>query len=304
MVWKGRVDGNLKSQLRWHQVVKPFDKHKKEKGICIVGFRCDEGVKRNKGRLGAKDAPISIRKALASLPWHFENLGLYDAGDIEFDGNLESSQMKLAERVAQIKESTLFPVVLGGGHETAFGSIYGIYKATGKMPAIINFDAHFDMRDYSASPSSGTSFRQIGDICKKVNQPFNYLCIGIQKSANTQELFETAKNYGADWIDIEMIRFNVQHAIKHLNEFLKEQESVYLTICSDVFASYLACGVSAPQPFGLEIKEFLTLFYTILKSNKIVGFDISEVNPQLDIDNQTSALAARIIFKLVEGITF
>lgn len=303
--WKGRVDGEKKEQLRWHQVVEYIDLERVsdvKHGFCIIGFKSDEGVKRNRGRVGAKKAPDEIRKHLFSLPWHFGSVALYDAGDVECSGDLELAQDELKSLVSIVHEKKLFPIILGGGHEVAFPSIMGFYESRGKLPSIVNFDAHFDMRDYSSGPTSGTSFRQIGDFCKSRGERFKYCCVGIQKSANTKELFDVAKDYGAKWIDIEMVRFNPKRALAELSAFLDESLDVHLTICSDVFAEYLAPGVSAPQPFGLQLTEFLNLFYLVLKSGKLTGFDIAEVSPPLDEGFRSSNLAARIVFKVVEAV--
>ncbi len=303
--WKGRVDGEKDEQLRWHQVVEYIDLERVsdvKHGFCIIGFKSDEGVKRNRGRVGAKKAPDEIRKCLFSLPWHFGSVALYDAGDVECSGDLELAQDELKSLVSIVHEKKLFPIILGGGHEVAFPSIMGFYESRGKLPSIVNFDAHFDMRDYSSGPTSGTSFRQIGDFCKSRGERFKYCCVGIQKSANTKELFDVAKDYGAKWIDIEMIRFNPKRALAELSAFLDESLDVHLTICSDVFAEYLAPGVSAPQPFGLQLTEFLNLFYLVVKSGKLTGFDIAEVSPPLDEGFRSSNLAARIVFKVVEAV--
>ncbi len=301
--WTGRVDGNDFNNLRWHQVVQKINIEKDmpdKRGFCLVGFKSDLGVKRNSGRIGAKQAPDAIRKYLSSMPWHFDSVGLYDAGDVVCENSLEKSQEILSHIVRNIMDKGLFPIVIGGGHESAFGSIIGVYKKLKKMPSIINFDAHFDMRDYSEGATSGTSFKQIADICAQNKETFKYLCIGIQKSANTIELFNTAASHKAKWVDMDMIRFNEKSAIKIIDEFVRNSENIHLSICMDVFAQNVAIGVSAPQPFGLSIEKFLKFFYYVAATGKIASFDIAEVSPVLDINNQTSALAAHIIFRLID----
>ncbi len=303
--WSGRVDGEKKEQLRWHQVAEYIDLERVsdvKPGICIIGFKSDEGVRRNKGRVGAKEAPDEIRKHLFSLPWHFGSVALYDAGDVECFGDLELAQDELKSLVSVIHEKKLFPIILGGGHEVVYPSIMGFYENKGELPSIVNFDAHFDMRNYNSGPTSGTSFRQIGDFCKTRGEQFKYCCVGIQKASNTKELFDVAKEYGAKWIDIEMIRFNPKRALAELSAIVNQSSDIHLTICSDVFAEYLAPGVSAPQPFGLQLTEFLNLFYLVVNSGKLTGFDIAEVSPPLDEGFRTSNLAARIVFKVVEAV--
>ena len=111
-VWTGRVDtADGPNALRWHQMVKPLAVDSPP-GIALIGFACDEGVRRNGGRVGAKDGPRAIRQALANLAWHREH-PVYDAGDVVCaDSDLEGAQFRLAEAVAgahRVKQSSADP---------------------------------------------------------------------------------------------------------------------------------------------------------------------------------------------------
>lgn len=99
----------------------------------------------------------------------------------------------------------LFPIVLGGGHETTFGHFQGQHnflKDKGKTPelGIVNFDAHFDLRPYDMGNSSGTMFRQMADVCKAEGTPYHYFPIGIQQHSNTVSLFKKAEELGVDYV--------------------------------------------------------------------------------------------------------
>ena len=100
-VWTGRVDAaDGPDALRWHQMVKPLAPGA-EPGIVLVGFACDEGVRRNGGRVGAKDGPRAIRAALANLAWH-QSCPVYDAGDVRCDdSDMEGAQSRLAKSIAR-----------------------------------------------------------------------------------------------------------------------------------------------------------------------------------------------------------
>src|SRR5262245_51642427 len=94
----------------------------------LIGFPQDEGVRRNLGRPGAAQAPHEIRRALYRLtPWDGEasvDLGAnppLDLGNVRVSADLEKSQEALGEVVAAVMQAGAVPVVLGGGHETAYG---------------------------------------------------------------------------------------------------------------------------------------------------------------------------------------
>src|SRR4051812_40492798 len=119
---------------------------------ALVGFPQDEGVRRNGGRPGAAEAPAEIRRWLYRLtPWDAETdadlaeAPPLDLGDVRLDGDLEAAQQALAEVVAAVLAAGAVPVVLGGGHETAFGAYLG-YAAAGWPVGLINVDAHLDVR--------------------------------------------------------------------------------------------------------------------------------------------------------------
>ena len=88
--WSGRVDPEPDSP-RWHQVIGAFADATATStpGAVLLGFACDEGVRRTKGRTGAAAAPAAIRKALAGLAWH-RSAPAYDAGDVVIDGSVRA----------------------------------------------------------------------------------------------------------------------------------------------------------------------------------------------------------------------
>jgi formiminoglutamase len=304
--WSGRVDGVTIEHLRWHQVVEYVnlnDDALPSSGVCIIGFKSDKGIELNKGRKGACFAPNIIRKYAASLPWHFGRNKLYDAGNVVCFENLKLCQDILAEKIMLILKAGLFPIVLGGGHEVAFGSIMGNFLKDQSMPSVINLDSHFDLRETLSGPTSGNSFSEAYNMSRNVDQPFRYVCIGIQKSANTKYLFERAENIGAQWISLEDLTCNLDVSMEKVVRFLNNSDKIHLTLCMDVFSSDIAPGVSAPLPFGINMPIFIRLFESILKSGKVQSFDIAEVSPPLDIDDKTSRLAAHILFRLMDNLT-
>ena len=317
-VWKGRIDSeNNFDAFRWHQMIQFIDLSqndlqvfKGKLGFCIIGFCCDAGIQINKGRFGAANAPHSIRKELANLPcWFNQEVKIFDAGDILSDNcTLEESQALLAKAVQKILNLSLFPIVLGGGHEVAFGHYNGILnylsqKESKPKIGIINFDAHFDLRPYPNGGSSGTMFRQIADICSDKELEYSYMCVGIQKYSNTVDLFKTAKNLGVEYILEKDISISDEWSLmEKFNNFINSQDHIYITICSDVFSSAFAPGVSSPQPLGLDPETVLKFLKYMFKSNKVVSFDIAEVAPRFDQDNTTSNLAKVLIFAVVNTL--
>lgn len=315
-LWQGRVDDNPGPEgnaMRAHQVIKAWDgiadlKH----SAVLLGFACDEGVRRNHGRPGARDGPKYIRRAFANnaVP---QTTPIYDAGDISCEhGQLEFAQQALADMVSQILAHNGHPVVLGGGHELAWGSFLGTAKFLAdanpngrhRRFGIINFDAHFDLRNPDPQANSGTPFRQISNYCEEHEKSFQYCVFGINPSANTHNLFEFATQKNVIWrTDINCTLNHLTELEKSLSSFLDKIDDLYVTLCLDVFPASYAPGVSAPNPLGIDPSIVITAFQYIKTLCKIhhVNWrmsDIAELNPSYDIDQRTARLAARIIYEL------
>jgi formiminoglutamase len=90
---------------------------------------------------------------------------------------------------------------------------------------------------------------------------------------------------------------------QRISDFINKSDSIYLTICTDVFSSAHAPGVSAPQPFGLHPEIGLELIKHVVASGKLISFDIAEIAPRFDEDNRTAKLGAVIIYAIVNTIS-
>lgn len=314
-LWKGRVDA-AEGVLgrRWHQIVQPLQGAVSPGGVALIGFACDAGVARNHGRTGARQGPAAFRAVLGNLPVH-RCQSIADAGDIVCmangdDDGLESAQAELATAVGNALDHGKLPIVMGGGHEMAFGSFSGLaahlamkngasrigYPRIG----IINLDAHFDLR-MAERASSGTPFRQIAEDCQARGWPFHYCVLGISEFGNTQALFERARAMGVRWMcDDEMHVAALDKVSAMVAEFIAQVDHVYFTVCLDVLPAAVAPGVSAPATRGVSLEVVEPVIDIIAGSGKLRLADFAELNPALDIDQRTARVAARLLARVVE----
>ncbi|MGK3497868.1 formimidoylglutamase, partial [Citrobacter youngae] len=170
-LWQGRDDrAESPNALRLFQTITQsptFSPEMYREQIALLGFACDEGVKRNQGRTGAAGAPDALRKALANLASHDGHHRLVDLGNIVAQApDLEGAQQALRTAVQRCLQAEMRTFVLGGGHETAFAHGAGVLDAFPQAKVgIVNFDAHLDLR-YAEQPTSGTPFRQLAHLCE------------------------------------------------------------------------------------------------------------------------------------------
>ena len=308
-LWLGRVDGDGPELRRWHQVVQRLPAEGDLRGADVVlGFACDEGVRRNQGRVGAAEGPDALRRALANLPRPGER-ALFDGGTVSCEGDeLEDAQQQLSERVADILARSGKPLVLGGGHEMAWGSFCGLDTAIPGVPGglgIVNIDAHFDLRDPLRGATSGTPFRQIADRYVAAGSAFPYLVVGINPSANPPGIFSLARQRDVQWFeDIECVTTELPRILGALESFVGQRDYLYLSICLDAFPAAVAPGVSAPGVPGICPRTGMSIVRRIRElceslDTRLLLVDIAEMNPRYDRDSMTARLAARLVSEVL-----
>ncbi|WP_227511160.1 formimidoylglutamase [Psychrobacter sp. P11G3] len=319
--WTGRAEPFETARARyWYQLAQPYE----QQHIGLVGFACDQGVRRNQGRVGARAAPPLIRRAFAALPVIAElqqrfdgqlSSLLGDAGDIHCDDNdgfadssLEQAQLKYANAVSAIVKQGGLPIGLGGGHAVAYGSFLGLWQALENTNnanvtptiGIINFDAHLDIRQSDVA-TSGTPFRQIAEHLDAHDQPFHYYCIGVSRFSNTAALFDRAEQLGVQVISDEDCHYEPWNTLaKQVKSFIDQVDIVYLTIDMDCLPSSIVPGVSAPAAFGIELGFVERMVKLIMASGKVKMADIAEINPTFDIDSRSCKVAARLLATIVK----
>lgn len=306
-IWTGRFDdedGELGK--RWHQVVEsktfsqlaPIEKP----NLAFLGFCSDEGVRRNKGRVGAKDSPDIIRKALANLPYDLDaKKSIFDFGNIVLEeGNLEKARDTQVECVSELLKNNYFPIVLGGGHETALGDFLAM-DSQFKNIGIINIDAHYDIRIPIENSTSGTPFFEMAHHCNLNGKKFNYFTIGIQKTGNTAALFQRAEEMGVETVLADEVHVDLNYAIRKMEDFIVHHDAIYLSLDLDVIDGAFAPGVSAPAVNGLTSFQVKSIIKNVIESNKLKLFDVVELNSNYDQDNRTAKLAAHLIWEFSRG---
>lgn len=311
--WTGRFDGDGDEHRRWWQAVAPHTPRAETYGVAapgaaeagsrpavVVGFRSDEGVRRNKGRIGAAAAPEAIRQALGPLAFHLDR-DVFDAGDVVVeDGSLEAGQERAGRVISELLDAGNLTVLLGGGHETAFASYLGVAGSeavrSSKRLGVLNLDAHFDLRDEPV-PSSGTPFLQMARAEAAAGRELSYAVVGISEPNNTRTLFDTADRLGAKYLLDEDC--STEAVREFVAQFLDTVDVLYLTIDLDVLPASVAPGVSAPAAYGVPLPIVSAVCKQVAASGKLLHLDVAELNPGFDIDSRTAKVAARLVNTLL-----
>ncbi len=294
-VWTGRVDeADGPTALRWHTEVRPYSSEG-EPGVVLVGFSCDVGVRRNGGRPGAKDGPYAVRKALANLAW-YQQWPVYDWGDVRCDDdNMEAAQDRLADVVKQIVDDGHRPLIIGGGHEAAWGTYQGVTAARHKhVVGAVNIDAHLDLRA-DAEANSGTAFAQAERFCRERARAFRYFAVGLAKQSNTAALYERADAFGVTYLhDFDLRPWGLDEVHQLISGFMQPCGAVHLSVDLDVLPAYIMPAVSAPAARGVPLEIVEPLIVRILSTGKVTAVDLAEFAPNLDPEGNGARVAARL----------
>lgn len=270
-------------------------------GVVIVGFPSDAGVRRNGGRPGAAEGPAAIRQALARLtpdaesPDRFTRLlaRTRDLGDVAVTGDVEADQAALAGTLAPHLAAGAFSIVLGGGHETAFGH-FQAHAALGRPVRILNWDAHADVRELrDGRAHSGSPFRQAlehpSGLCER------YVAAGLQPHSLAAAHLAYVRAHGAA---------HLRHALDDpaVLDALYGERPTLVSFDLDAVDRANAPGVSAPATDGLPVALWLRAAFLAGRTPEVRGADVVELSPPLDGDGRTAALAALTVWQLLRGL--
>jgi formiminoglutamase len=277
----------------------------------LVGFPQDEGVRRNGGRVGAAEAPREIRRWLYRLvPWDCRAYNpdlatprLLDLGDVRIEGGLEETQAALGEVIGSVLQSGAIPIVLGGGHETAYGHYLGYVRA-GVPVGVINIDAHLDVRPLiDGQGHSGSPFRQMMEHPAAPLPGNRYACLGAQPHAIAREHLAYVLDRGGEVCLVEHLNWTLPATIRGQCEaFASDGCRVYVTLDADVVRASDVPGVSAPNVAGIKGDTGLALARLAGRSPHVSSFDLVEINPRHDRDGQSARWAGLVVWNFLVGL--
>lgn len=289
-----------------------FDNIKK---VDLVGVKFDLGA----GTRGVDLGPYAIRYAgvmdgVADLGYDYE-----DKGDLEpIKEGASAPGLKNVDQVKDINKKVYnsvleshkagnFPVIMGGDHSIAAGSISATASHFNKI-GIIWFDAHGDWNNDESSPSGNMHGMPFSAVCGK--GPDAMVDYGQEKCfVDTKNCVQIG---GRDIDPMERIRMRehgvtvfsiadidklgMPEVIRQALEIVNNgTDGFHLSFDVDGVTPDSAPGTGTRVYGGLSIRESFLFIEECAKSGKMLALDMVEVNPMLDFKNQTGELAAEMI---------
>ncbi len=263
--------------------------------VVLLGCPQDEGVQRNGGRVGAAAAPDAIRDRFYRLV-AIEGLRLFDLGNTSSLGRLEEIHARHTAVVGQVIRDGKTLVSLGGGNDLAYADCCGLVQGLANTSVLgLNVDTHFDVRA-DTPRNSGTPYRML--LEEGILTPGNFYELGHQPFAVAQAHRDYLESCGAHVASLAAWR--ATGIAELLQQVLaNEAQAIFWGLDMDVVRASDAPGVSAPNPTGLTAEEFCSVAQIAGHDPRSRILEISEINPNYDIDLRTCRLAAVAIWEFL-----
>lgn len=291
----------------------------KTKAIDIIGAPSTFGQR----KLGVDLGPTAIRYAGLISRLKQLDLDVYDKGDIKvpavniekfhseqkglrnYDEIIEVNQ-KLNKEVSASIENNRFPLVLGGDHSIAVGSVSAISKHYNNL-GVIWYDAHGDLNIPEESPSgnihgmplrilTGEGPKELLELNSNVIKPENIVLIGMRDLDKGERQFikdHNIKTFTMSDID----KLGVKEVIENTIEYLKSRnvDGVHLSLDVDALDPLETPGTGTRVLGGLSYRESHFALELLHQSHLISSMDLVEVNPLIDSNNHTAEQAVSLV---------
>lgn len=290
--------------------------------IDIIGVPIDLGADRR----GVDMGPSAIR--YAHLQQKLEDLGytVCDKGNVEVpiaemcsvtDPKLKYIDciVPMARRVSGAVSASVragnFPLVIGGDHSLSIGSVRG--AARSKKLGVIWLDAHADFNTAETTPSGNIhgmslavlaglgdpSLMRLWNEPTPVIDPSKIAIVGARDLDAGEKV--NLQNAGVMVMSMEQIdRYGMVSVMEKAIERVSRDangamDGIFFSLDLDALDPQHAPGVGTPVPAGLTQREAHVACEMLAETGKLVGMDVVEVNPILDVQNQTASLAVDFV---------
>lgn len=295
--------------------------------VRLIDVAMDLGA----GRRGVDMGPSALR--LAGIREKIEAIGVEVEDDAEpiavairergdfYDNRLKflpeivHGCTQLAVRVALAKEEGAIPVVMGGDHSIAIGTLAGLsshYRGRGESLGVVWIDAHSDFNTPDTTPSGnihgmplaasvGIGVKELTELhgpAPKVD-PENVVLIGL-RDVDPLEKRTLKENRVFAYTMADIDRLGMFTVIDEAIERLSGRcDHLHVSFDVDSLDPDFAPGVGTPVKGGLQYREVHLLMETLAASRMVGSVEVVEVNPILDRANETSEVAVEMVCSLL-----
>lgn len=284
--------GNQKSDFG--NVVTKFDDQEKFPEIegyhiAIIGIGEDRGSVRNDG---CGNAPDIIRQKLYSLKIAGYPYKVIDLGNLKLGESLNDSYVAVSAILVELLKEGILPVILGGSQDLTFAQ-YLAYQKLEETVNIVSVDATFDLGTTDQPVNASSYLGKI--VLHEPNFLFNFSNIGYQTYFVGNEQIELMNKLYFDAYRLGQVRSNIEE----VEPIVRNADILSFDITAVRQSDAPGNGNATPNGFYGE--EACRIARYAGMSDKLSSFGIYEINPLFDNHDQTSHLAAQMIWYLIDG---
>lgn len=292
------------------------------KPVTIIGAPLDLGASRRGVDMGPSALRIAqLNRRIRSVGYVVEDTGdvpvaiqeTHDQGDrkARYLDEILTVCQTISDRVASLMERNCFPLVLGGDHSVAMGTMAGAarhYHQRGERLGVIWVDAHTDMNTPDTTPSGNIHgmplavslgfgakpLALLGGYSPKV-QPQDTVLIGVRSIDEAEK--RRVRDTGVTVFTMRDIdELGMSHVISEaLRIALANTAGLHVSFDVDALDPSLAPGVGTPVPGGLTYREAHLLMENIADSGRLTSLEVVEINPIIDTGNTTAEVAVGLL---------
>lgn len=260
----------------------------------VINVPSINGLKKT---IGCNKAPDKILAFIEEFHLNEDGmLPFFNVDKVSIDNsNVEENNKNIYQKIEDSLKETDKVIALGGDHSITY-PCFKAFSENFDNPGIIIFDAHPDcMQDFS--PPTHEDFVKVL-IDERSLKKENVVLVGLRNWHKDEYKF--LKENKIKFFNMkEIIREGLLEASDSIMSIARRFSSLYVSIDIDVIDPAFAPGTGYPEPAGLTSRELLYFLNRIKLMKNLKMIDLVEVNPDKDINDMTSRLAAKIVSELL-----
>ena len=243
----------------------------------------------------------------ADFDTDIQKLRVRDLGDVA--GHLTDvgvAHRNIEEAIAAIaaREPRFVPILLGGDHSITAPAVRGFCAAhPGKRVGIVNFDAHFDVRNLEHGPHNGTPFRQILEGGLPIAGQ-NVAEVGIHGFTASSRYYRWTQERGMTIVTARQVARRGMEACvaEALAAAGDGTDLIYVSVDIDCLAYPWAAGTAAATAEGLSAWQLLEGVFACGQHPKVAALDLVEVDPSRDVKDLTARTGCSVVLTFLAGL--